>query len=194
MRYNSKTTPVLEKRLLTFIAGNGENYKRYLTWCDENEIIETRRFTKLGYIVWIQKRRKELWGLRQELQEEARRSSIMTIENRMLVLENTVGMLVDRMETVNQKARLLMNDEDPDAVIKASRLVDTLSRTASTVKTVLQHIAEERGEWGTKPGSSETDRTRRVDAILDKIAEDMGLDSKLAPDEADAAEEPDEEA
>lgn len=144
-----------KKDLVQFIASTGENYQRYLEYCNQRG---WRPFTEKYLHTWIQRRRAKIQDARQEHREEVRKKSMYDKERRVHDLEvvaDTIKKAIDKVQ------------DDPKTLIA---LTEQLRKT-------LEAIAKERGEWlkaepEVAQGASVRDRLKQnFDAMLAEAKE-----------------------
>lgn len=136
-----------EKALLvSYVAHAGEEYNRYIEWCDQNFIAKERRFTPYYLKRWIQRRRVAVQNARQELREAARKASLHDKESRLKTLEAQAERLQERIE----------NTKDDNIYL---RLEEQLRKT-------LESIAKERGEFNN--AGVEANDSFTITAIIEK--------------------------
>lgn len=114
-----------KKDLVKFVAATGENYDRYLEYCEQRG---WRAFSKKYFHTWVQRRRQYVQAERQLHREEVRKMSMYDRERRVSDLENLADTL---------KKQIAKNLEDPRIIVSLS---EQLGKT-------LERIAKERGEW-----------------------------------------------
>jgi|CXWK01.1.fsa_nt_gi hypothetical protein len=140
-----------KKDLVQFVASTGENYQRYLEYCEQRG---WRPFTQKYLHTWIQRRREKVQIARQEHREEVRKTSMYDKERRVSDLETMADQL---------KKSITKFGDDPKMLISLS---EQLGKT-------LERIAKERGEWL----KAEAELTKDV-SVRDRLKQ--GFDAMLA--------------
>ena len=145
MGQKSYLTLRLKNELLLFLAGVGENYDKYIEWCDRHQIPQDQRFTKKYLHTWVQRRRPKFQNARADHNEEIRRLSMYDREKRIADLENDLGilnshiMVAGKEHSAHQCTKCGFTHEvaGPEVVIK---LIEQKRK-------ISQAISVERGEW-----------------------------------------------
>lgn len=158
--------------LLVSMAGTGENYDKYLEWCDRWKVPVEKRFTKKYLHTWIQRRRPKFQAAKAEHQETIRKMSMYDRERRVHELEQDIAVINSHLyvagkeHSVHQCTKCGYNHEvaGPETALKLIEQKRKLS----------QAIAIERGEWGkteTKEEGAGGARDRLRAAALEMLAQ-----------------------
>lgn len=128
--------------LVKFIAVTGENYDRYIEWCQQRQI---KPFTKKYLHTWVQRRRLKVKDARKVHEEEVRKLSMYDKERRIEQLEGDVNILNGQIEKTFDIPELQL------------KLIEQKRKT-------MEAIAKERNEW-LKPESKETSGAAAADRL-----------------------------
>lgn len=139
-----------KKDLIQFIASTGENYGRYLEYCEQRG---WRPFSQKYLHTWIQRRRDLVRGARQEHREQVRKMSMYDKERRVEDLEHVADTLKKEINKV----------EDPRILVSLTE----------QLRKIFEAIAKERGEWL----KDEPIETKEI-TVRDRLKQ--GLDNMLA--------------
>ncbi len=138
--------------LVKFVAATGENYDRYLDWCDKRDI---KPFTK-GYLhTWIQRRRHKVQVAREEHKEEVRRVNTFSKERRLDELERDIDII---------NTQLVLAGVDPHSCTECGKPhvnVELLIKLTEQKRKLLEAIAKERNELGKPLDESDGDGSAR---------------------------------
>ena len=128
-----------EKRdVMELVAGKGENYQRYLEWCDRTQVPPARRWTELYFHKWVSRRRDQIRVLTEAHRVEIRKSSVFDKQKRLDMLEGSV-----------ERLRGLLESGEELTVADILRLEEQLGK-------MLDRIARERGEYGKSAPDSDS--------------------------------------
>lgn len=121
----SYLTPRNRRELIDFIAIHGENYDRYLQWCDARGI---KAFTKAYLHTWVFRKNDRIKQSREEFDRKVRAASTYDREKR-----------IEEMELDMQNLNMLFhgNADNPELVLKIIEMKRKIS----------VEIAKERGEY-----------------------------------------------
>jgi hypothetical protein len=152
-----------KEELVDFIAGTGENYQRYLDWCEQHQVLN--RWTEKYFHTWIQRRRGKIVVARNKYKEEVRRLSLYDKERRIVELERSVDVI---------NSHLVAADSDHTThtckTCGASHEIvgpEVAIKLMEQKRKLLEAIAKERNEW-LKPestASNEPTARERLTAI-----------------------------
>lgn len=135
---------------MEFVAGKGENYPRYLQWCEERHIPGECRFKEAYFHKWVGKHRPTVQRKREEHKAEVRAESIYDRQSRLRILEASLERLEAAAQALGENEKF-----DPGDLV---RLEEQKRKT-------LESIAKERGEFGTKP-SADSDEVAEMNRQL----------------------------
>lgn len=168
--------------LMQFIAMTGENYDRYLEWCQARS---ARPFSR-GYLHnWISRRRVLINEIRAKQREEIRRQSRYGKDRRLEELEKVAEHLLN---TIDQ---MVIHD----VCMPTCKPVDTLVKLMEQHRKTMEAIAKERGEYNKLDQQSDDRDTRALIAKREALAR-LGTGRKVyiiqqdgRPDELGSDEE-----
>lgn len=147
--------------LSDWIARNGENYERYIEWCNLQNLPQEARFSK-GYLpTWIQRRRAMIQAKRAVFREEIRSASRLPKVRRMELLEASVERIQGRI------VECQLNGDD----FLLLKMEDQLRRQ-------LESLAKEMGEFNAKP---EDDDRADVGALGQRMVAALEAVEKTQP-------------
>ncbi len=135
-----------QRDLIEFVAGKGENYQRYLEWCDANQVPQPRRYSESYFHKWVSKRRDGLRVVREQHKVEVRKASTLDKERRIQMLEGSI-----------ERLRGLIESNQDFTVEQLTKLEEQLGK-------MLDRVARERGEYGKQ--APETDDLQAVNKAL----------------------------
>lgn len=135
-----------KEELVRFVAGTGENYTRYLEWCEKRN---AKPFTKSYFHMWVQRRRSIIQEERIRQKEEIRRLSVYDRQRRLEELERIGEYLLEQMDNI--RAHELCG--------ASCKPIETLLKLMEQHRKTMEAISKERGEWNKpdqQPNASET--------------------------------------
>jgi hypothetical protein len=124
--------------LAQFIAANGENYGMYVTFATARG---WKIFSQQYLHTWVNRHRPSVKVYRIKHQETMRKATTLDREKRLERAE-------DALDRIDMRIRAMETDPDAD--------LDTLMKLLELQRKYLQHISQERGEWGKVADSSDT--------------------------------------
>jgi hypothetical protein len=171
-----------KESLLNWLAATGENYDKYIEWCDKNSVPKEQRFTPKYLHTWVQRRRPKFQNARADHQEELRRLSMYDKDKRIADHENSINIINSHLMAQNSgysshvctKCGFTHEVEGPEVVIKLLEQKRKLS----------QAVAIERGEWGkadAEPKRTESSRDLLRAAALQALANPTGKVTVISP-------------
>lgn len=141
-------SPVQKQVLINYLALEGTSYNNYLKWTQENDIPLARRYTESSWKSWLKIHRAQIKALREELKISLGRGTAQTRKRRLAALEDDLVVVMRAMADVD-----LTTTAGKELWIKLSE----------QKRRLLQAVAQQRGEWGTK---MEDDKPTRGPASL----------------------------
>lgn len=145
--------------LIDFVAAKGENYGRFLDFCDRREIPDDRRFTEDYFHVWCHRHRPAIQIARARHTDVVRSESTLDREKRLTLLEGQVARYRDdiRILTENRDKIEEAIDEGAEgysrfAPRKIPSVIETRLKVEESLGKALDRIAKERGEYGGAEG------------------------------------------
>ncbi len=128
-----------KKDLIEFVAATGENYSRYLEFCEKRG---WRPYSQKYLHTWIQRRRAKVQEMRATHREEVRRLSIYDRERRIMELERAAEII---------KARVIEQTDGEHECPECSHMhftkSDMIVKLLEQQRKILEAIARERNEW-----------------------------------------------
>lgn len=129
---NKSFLSAAEKRdLMEHLAAKGENYDRFIEWCEKHGVPPERRYTKDTLHKWYGRRRDQIRALREQHRVQVRKDSTFDKTVRLQKLEDAATRLERRLEEF---------DITEGTWADYARLEEQLRKT-------LESIAKERGEF-----------------------------------------------
>lgn len=164
-RWNQKITKSQKKDLLTFAAGAGENYQKYLDFCAKFNI---QTFSRGYWRNFVQRNRRTVQELR------AMHIAAVAAEARM-----------------DRKARIQLLEDDIARIEGIFRdqfdelTVDQVVKLSDQKRKTLEAIAKERAEWGKEEQLPAQDKG---DWLLEAVGKNLALAEAREAYEAPAVE------
>lgn len=129
--------------LIEFVAVNAENYDRYSAYAEKRG---WHKFSPGYFHNWVNRHRDEIRAARHMHLIEVRKAGVLDRTQRIARLEARAN----EIEALLQRAAAAGEDDESPAVS-----VDTVLRMMEQQRKILQAIAQENGEWNTKPDEGE---------------------------------------
>lgn len=138
--------------LVRFVAQTGENYDRYLEWCNKRN---AKPFSKGYFHQWIQRRRSIVQEERLRQKEEVRRLSMYDRQRRLEELERVSEYILEQMDWL--RAHELCRD--------SCKPLDSMMRLVEQHRRQMEAISKERGEWNKPDQQPNAGETRSLIAM-----------------------------
>lgn len=147
-RYLTKPEEAL---LIAFVGAKGENYSRYLDFCDRNEIPDSRRFTEQYFHVWCTRHRSALSLAKAHQADVVRSESTLDRENRIALLEEAVVRFREDIRVLTElKDRIeeeVVEEGFTHRIRRIPSCIETRLKVEEQLGKTLDRIAKERGEY-----------------------------------------------
>lgn len=160
-----------EESLVRFVAAKGENYERYLEWCEAEKIPEERRYTPGSFHNRVNKVRLRINSEKAEIQDLARDAAVMTKERRVTRLQRQL----DRIEGMLMDATSEDYTHECEGCGKTHFDLNVIAKMEDQYRKTLESIARELGEWGKLEVPSPTEDTPPLQNAVARIAQAMEL-------------------
>lgn len=131
------------KDLIEHVAAHGENYDRYLNWCNEHNIPEENRYTRQYYHRWTQvpKNKSLIRAAKAEHALAVRREMTLTKDMRVAELQASASRIREEI------GRQLDTHECEVCECHNSKSVDTMIKLEEQLRKTLESISKEMGEF-----------------------------------------------
>lgn len=146
-----------KSELVEFVAAVGENYDRYLEWCEKHS---AKPFSRNYFKRWVQRRRYIIQQIRLKQKDEIRRLSTYNKDRRLEELERVSEYL---LSTIDQMV-------SHDVCSPTCKPVETLIKLMEQHRKTLEAIAKERGEFNKPEESPLKSDTRAILAKKEALA------------------------
>lgn len=172
--------------LIEFTGAKGENYNRYLDFCDRHEIPDGRRYSEAYYHQWIHRHRPAIQMARGRHQDVVRSESTLDREKRLALLEEQVTRYRDDirilMEHRDKIEEIIEEGQSGYARFRPQKIPDVVEsrlKVEEALGKALDRIAKERGEFNRqaedeKPMNANIARIEQATAAMGKIAAPQG--------------------
>lgn len=159
--------------LLNYLAATGENYDKYLEYCEQYKL---KPFSQKYLHTWIQRRRPKFQKARRLHQEELKRLSMYDKTKRIEGLENDMNMLNAQLVKDLHNCPKCGEPHSPLST-------EVIIKLTEQKRKISEAIAKERNEW-LKPepdaGDEQSPRERLRSALAKVLNEGQEVQSSYA--------------
>lgn len=131
-----------ERHFIRFVAQKGENYDRYLEWCEEEAIPEDRRYTPGSFHNRVNKDRQLINRTRMSIEDAARESAVMTKDRR-------IGRLQRQLSRIEEMLERAAGQDSHECTFCENTHYDlnVIAKIEDQYRKTLESIARELGEY-----------------------------------------------
>lgn len=140
-------TTAEEAKLVLFVAAKGENYGRFLDWCDMNEVPEARRFSPSYFHTWISRHHKAVVAARAVVADDVRRASTFDRDRRIRELEESCARIKADIKAFKTLEESVYDDDGEIVTRRVTSYLDQRLRLEDLLGRQTERIAKERGEF-----------------------------------------------
>lgn len=145
-RKDSYLTRQETEDLVKYVAGTGENYQRYLHWCDERMIPEDRRFTAQYFHRWVHRKKPKVWAAKAQNQAAIREAATLHKNARVAKLQQSV----ERLERELERLEGCGHECESCGQLHITN-TDTVLKVEEQIRKTMESIAKELGEFNKPP-------------------------------------------